>query len=167
MPTGMQELHRNPDAAEFETRASDAMTEASDAATANAIAARLGAVGIVPANRLRVRYRNGTVTLSGTLDWQFQRQAVLDHVRRHPSAHHVVDEIEVRPLLDAALLMQRIDSAARELSPFAPPTITVDIDGPRVTLRGQVATEALRKLAETTAWATPGVGLVENRIVVG
>jgi osmotically-inducible protein OsmY len=29
-----------------------------------------------------------------------------------------------------------------------------------------VASEALRSLAETTAWATPGVALVENRITI-
>lgn len=167
MPAGMQTSRFTDGPSDSDKVASDAAENARDLATANAIAARLGAVGVVPPNRLRISYRDGTVTVSGLLDWQFQRQAVLDHIRRHPSAHQVVDEIEVRPLLDAALLMQRIDSATRALVPGEVPAITVDIDGARVRLCGKVPSEAVRTLAETTAWATPGVALVENHLTIG
>lgn len=166
MPTGMQFTRFVPEGTDLDDPASVAVANAGDLATAKSISARLSAVGVVPANRLRITCRAGTVTVSGLLDWQFQRQAVLDQIRRHPGTHHVIDEIEVRPLLDAALLMQRIDSATSTRAPGEIAVIAIDIDGARVTLRGRVASEALRSLAETTAWATPGVALVENRITV-
>lgn len=167
MPTGLQSLQDAQNAPDHDDRATDAVASAQDMATANAIVARLATVAAVPANRLRITFRDGTVTVSGLVDWQFQRQAVLDQIRRHPGARNIIDEIEVRPLLDGALLMQRIESATRARNGGVLPAISVDIDGARVTLRGQVASEELKGLAETTAWATPGVGLVENRINVG
>lgn len=110
MQMAMGATRKDRDHGEYDRDVRTSVGDAKDAAIANAIAARLSAVGIVPANRLRIGYTDGTVTVSGLLDWQFQRQAVIDHLRRHTATQHIIDEIEVRPLLDPALLMQRIDS---------------------------------------------------------
>lgn len=139
---------------------------AADDRLARLVAVRLAASGIVPPGRLRLSAHSGTLTVSGLVDWQFQRQAVIDHVRHHPGVRHVLDEIEVRPLLDAGLLMQRIDGAVRGVDPALRLAISVEVEGSRVILAGHAPSLALRELVENTAWSTPGVTMVENRVAV-
>ncbi|HET7637577.1 MAG TPA: BON domain-containing protein [Ktedonobacteraceae bacterium] len=44
--------------------------------------------------------------------------------------------------------------------------ISVEVEGSKVILRGTVRSYAEKKAVEETAWASPGVTDVENRIVV-
>ena len=50
---------------------------------------------------------------------------------------------------------------------FDPQTITLAIDGGKVTLKGTVRSERERKMAAAAAWAEPGVTDVINELTVG
>jgi len=50
---------------------------------------------------------------------------------------------------------------------FDPKTITVKIDGPKVTLIGTVRSERERRMAAAAAWSHEGVSEVDNQLTVG
>jgi osmotically-inducible protein OsmY len=111
--------------------------------------------------------KNGSVTLTGAVDWEYQRNeaifiagnvlgvACVDdqiYLNRHtPSAGDVRSAIEKALLRDARLDAQRL---------------TVATSSGTVTLTGTVRTWPERAAAVAAAWAAPGVRTVDDRITV-
>jgi osmotically-inducible protein OsmY len=120
----------------------------------------------VPDDRLTVVAREGTVTLSGDVDWQYQREAACRAVRQLVGVKRLVDAIAVRPLARAADVRADIEAALRRYAEEDANNIRVETHGGEVVLSGSVHAAAERKRAEHAAWAAPGVESVRNEIVI-
>jgi osmotically-inducible protein OsmY len=106
------------------------------------------------------------VTLSGQVDWHFQKQAAAQEVTRLAGVVGVSDEVVVRPRVDAERLGSAITHAMGRSWFFDPETITVSAEAGRVHLGGTARTLHEKQVAASTAWAAPGVMSVQNDIVV-
>jgi osmotically-inducible protein OsmY len=79
----------------------------------------------------------------------------------------VVNEIELRPSVNAFGVKAKIENALKRDAQIDSNSITVESTGSEVILRGQVHSWRERRDAEHAAFGAPGVASVENLITVG
>jgi osmotically-inducible protein OsmY len=121
----------------------------------------------VPADRITVKVSEGWITLSGTVDWNYQKTAAEDLVRYLIGVKGVNNLVEVKPRVNATEVKAAIESALKRNATVDANRIKVETDGDNVTLRGAVRSWFERTEAERAAWAAPGVRAVDNRITIG
>jgi osmotically-inducible protein OsmY len=116
---------------------------------------------------VQLSVNDGTVTLSGTVTWQFERAAAARAVRYAKGVRAVHDEITIRPGVVAADLTTAIGAALLRNAELEAEHITVltHTDG-SVTLTGAVASWSERRQAEHVAWSAPGATRVTNLLTV-
>ena len=116
----------------------------------------------VPADRIAVKVENGVVTLSGEVDWQFQKTEA-DHIMHKLSGVvDVVNEIRVASTVHAFEVKEKLEKALQRSAEVEAARITVETDGGKVTLKGKVRAWYERDIAERAAWAAPGVTEVQK-----
>jgi len=122
---------------------------------------------MIPQGLVRIKVQHGWVTLEGTLDWQFQRYAAEDAVRRLSGVVGVHNMIKVNPRVQPADVKAKILAALKRDAELEAGSIVVDVKGDRVVLEGKVKAWHERRLAERAAWSAPGVASVEDNLRVG
>jgi osmotically-inducible protein OsmY len=120
----------------------------------------------LPAEGVRVKVEHGWITLSGEVDWAYQKEIATDDVRRLRGVVGVSNQIALRPGVDAGIISDSITHALHRSWLFDPMDIHVTAQAGRVRLTGEAPTPHDRRLAAATAWNTPGVVDVDNAIVV-
>lgn len=120
----------------------------------------------VPQDRVKVVVEKGWVTLSGELDWNFQRRAVERMIRPLKGVAGITDNIRLKALPIPLNLSNRIEAALTRQAMREARRIEILMDGSVVTLRGQVHSWAERNAAEGATWSAPGVSRVNNELVV-
>jgi osmotically-inducible protein OsmY len=120
----------------------------------------------LPADAVKVLVEGGWVTLLGEVDWQYQRQAAADAVRSLLGVTGVSDQIAVKPQVVAGSVKADIDAALKRRASSDAQTISVGVSGADVTLSGTVHSWTERALATDTAWATPGVRNVMDKMTL-
>jgi osmotically-inducible protein OsmY len=121
----------------------------------------------LPKDAVLVKAEKGWVTLTGTVDWQFQRIAAESAVRRLSGVMGVSNNIEVKPQVRPADVKTKIVNALKRNAELEADAIRVSVDNDTVTLEGKVKAWYERGIAERAAWSAPGVRKVEDRIAVG
>jgi osmotically-inducible protein OsmY len=121
----------------------------------------------IPKDRVKVKIEKGWVTLTGDVDWRFQRLAAEMDIRNLAGVMGVSNAIGIKPRFPAFDVENRIKAAFRRNAEFAAENIVVTADGDTVTLTGQVAGYHERTLAADTAWSAPGVTQVNDLLTVG
>ena len=121
---------------------------------------------MVPKDRLKVRVEHGAVTLSGDVDWSFQRSHAGRAVRALTGVVEVFNRIAVKSGPAPADLHRRIASAITRQAMREVDRIKADVQGGTVTLRGPVHSWAERRAAKGAVWAAPGVTAVIDEMVV-
>lgn len=121
---------------------------------------------MLPKNALKVRVEDGHVTLSGELDWQYQREAAERAIQRLYGVRSVANQILLRPQVMATDVKHRIEEALERHARIEAERVRVSVDGAKVKLEGKIDTWSDRNLVERAAWAAPGVTSVEDRLVV-
>ena len=132
---------------------------------AAAVLERLAWDVVVPRDRVKVKVENGWITLTGDVDWNFQREAAEDACRRMLGVVSVLNQIAIKPRVNASNIQEKIMIALHR-SWYEPVKIKVTADGGKVRLTGSVRTWYERQEAETAAWGAPGVTMVDDAIVV-
>ncbi len=140
--------------------------ERTDADIASAAVTALEWNVAVPQDHVKVKVQDGIVTLDGTVDWQFQREAAHDAVRHLAGVKWVNNQVVVRPTVSASEVKSKIESAFTRNALVDADGISVNVKGDQVTLNGTVRSWAEREEAERAAWAVPGVALVDDRVAV-
>ena len=141
-------------AEEIEVRLPSDTKRADDEIAARAVDILKWQVG-VPADRIRVKVEKGVVTLTGEVDWQFQKTEA-DHV----------DQIRVASPVHAVEVKEKIEKALQRSAELEASRITVETEGGRVILKGRVHAWYERDIAERAAWSAPGVTEVQDRITI-
>lgn len=121
---------------------------------------------MLPANALMVRVDNGQVTLTGELDWQYQREAAERALQRLYGVRSVINRITLKPQVLASDVKRRIEYALERQARIEAGQVRVSIDGGKVKLEGKVDNWPDRAAVERAAWAAPGVTSVEDRVVI-
>jgi osmotically-inducible protein OsmY len=111
----------------------------------------------LPAGVIRVMVEGGWVTLSGTVDWKYQKQSAADSIRHLMGVIGVSDQISIKPAVSATVVKSDIESALKRAALADAQNIAVTVHGTDVTLSGTVHNWAERETATNSAWSTPGV----------
>ncbi len=140
-------------------------SERTDEDIASAAANHLNWNSQVP-DTIKLKVSNGWITLQGIAEWQYQREKAARTVRSLRGVKAVLNEIELKPTVDAVDVKIKIEDALKRDSAIEAKDITVEAFGSNVTLRGNVHSSREREDAERAAFAAPGVAKVSNRITV-
>jgi osmotically-inducible protein OsmY len=132
---------------------------------ARAAVTRLAWNASLPRDAIKIAVEKGWVTLSGELDWGFERDAAAQEVRELWGVVGVTNKIRVKSRVDTFNLTSEITQALHR-SWLDPKGVKVSADGGRVTLSGYVGSWNDRALAGSTAWAAPGATDVENHLII-
>lgn len=109
----------------------------------------------------------GWVTLSGAVDWHYERVAAEEHVRKLAGVRGVTNEITIRPRIAETDIKSTIEAVLRRRAEIEAGQIRVLVhDGDKVTLEGEVGSMMERVAVETAAWSVPGVVAVDDRLRV-
>jgi osmotically-inducible protein OsmY len=109
----------------------------------------------------------GYVTLEGTAQWMFQRACAESAVAHLGGVRGVSNQIRVRPSVSVGRVKADIEAALLRCADVDARHVQVSVDGPIVTLSGQVSSWHEKQEAERAAWGAPGIARVENLITVG
>ncbi|MDP4006218.1 BON domain-containing protein [Methylobacterium sp. NEAU K] len=120
----------------------------------------------VPKGAVQVKVDAGRITLSGQIEWQFQKKAAEAAVRRLSGVSSIINLIAITPKASAPAIRETIVAALKREPELEADHITVRVDGSRVTLEGRVHAWHERDVVERAAWAAPGVTAVEDRLAV-
>ncbi|WP_019448196.1 BON domain-containing protein [Cupriavidus sp. BIS7] len=137
-----------------------------DADIARAAANVLGWNAMIPNDRVSIMVEHGAVTLTGTVDWNYQRMEAEHAVAGLFGVTGVANAIVVRPQADRRELSLLIKSAIERQAACDASHLTVAVLGGAVTLGGSLRTWAEREAAVNAAWSAPGVTSVNNNIRV-
>ncbi len=137
-----------------------------DGEIAAAAASKLRLNSLLPAGVVTVAVAGGWLTLSGELEWNFQRDAALREVGSLWGVAGVTNAILISPRDDVGALGADITRALYRAC-SDPGGIKVTAIAGRVRLTGAVPSWNDRTLATRIAWAAPGATAVENDLVIG
>jgi osmotically-inducible protein OsmY len=115
---------------------------------------------------VKVRVEKGWVTLSGEVDWHFQKESAQREIRNLMGVRGVTNLVTIKPRVDTVHLGDDIQHALHRSWFFDPEKVHVTVDGGSVKLTGTVDTWQDRRVAASTAWAARGTTSVENDLIV-
>lgn len=111
----------------------------------------------LPERSIKIKVEGGQVTLSGEVTWEYQRQAAVGAVRYLMGVKGVTDHLVIKPKVSAPAVKADIEAALKRRAQKDANEISVSVQGTDVTLTGKVHSWSERELANSTAWASPGV----------
>jgi osmotically-inducible protein OsmY len=122
--------------------------------------------GLVPAS-IDATVKDGFVTLTGTADWQYQRDEAEFVASNIVGALDVFDEIVLNyPTPDAGDVQESIKKAFKRNASLDANDLDISSDNGTVTIDGTVSSWAEHDEAIDAAWSAPGVTSVRDRMTV-
>jgi osmotically-inducible protein OsmY len=138
----------------------------SDADVAHAAQNVLQWLTALPPDSVKVMVEGGWVTLSGEVDWDFQRLAAMAAVSNLMGVTGVSDQIAIKTIVSSDSVKREIEASLKRRAKSDGQSIVVDVVGDRVTLSGTVHSWSERDLAKHSAWGTTGVRYVVDNLTV-
>lgn len=119
----------------------------------------------VPADKIAIKVEGGWLTLSGEVEWEYQRQFAANAVRYLAGVTGLSDEITIKRKVVPAMVHSDIEAALKRRAQHDSHEITVFVEGHEVTLGGLVHSWSERDLAVRSARGTPGVRNVIDHMI--
>jgi osmotically-inducible protein OsmY len=120
----------------------------------------------VPSDTVKAGVRDHMITLSGTVTWQYQREAAARAVMYIRGVTAVTNAISLTATAPKPGFKAEIEAAMQRNAQLDSREITVSVNGGEVTLHGNVRSWAEGRQAEYVAWSASGVTDVKNNLAV-
>jgi osmotically-inducible protein OsmY len=120
----------------------------------------------IPEGSVKAEVRDHIVTLTGTVDWNYQRDAAARAVERIVGVLWVDNSVHLKPRATAVGTESVIKKAFIRDATLDADAISVTIHGDEATLTGTVHSWAERRRAGRAAWSAPAVGRIKNELIV-
>jgi len=122
---------------------------------------------VVPFEAIQVTVHSGLVTLTGKVNWQYQKSSAEASIRRLAGVRAVINNIEIEPHADAKNVKGRIEAALKRHAEVEAKDIRVTVrDDSEVLLEGKVRSWGEKRAVENAAWSACGVKNVRDRLIV-
>ena len=116
---------------------------------------------------LRVKVVHGWVTLTGRVDWHYQRAAAEAAVRGLDGVRGITNKILLAPAPQARGILRQIRHALGRHAEIGSGDIRVAVrDSGTVRVEGRVGNWSARQAVERAVWSAPGVRRVEDRLEI-
>ena len=120
----------------------------------------------VPSDLVKVSVENGWVTLEGTTEWNYQKEAAQKAIRHLAGVKGVTNLIKINSSIKDHVEKIAIERAIQRRWSVSDQNIHVSVSGNRVKLTGTVDSIFQKDEAAHLAWQAPGVWTVDNELVV-
>lgn len=107
---------------------------------------------------------NGFVTLTGEVEWHFQKIAAANAIRYLTGVKGIYNNISVKPKVSITAVKSDIDAAINRRAQSDIQNIKVLVNGSEVTITGKVHDWSEKNLVIDAAWAVPGVRNVVDKM---
>lgn len=124
----------------------------------------LSSRALVPVEHVRVVVEKGWITLSGEVEWDYERRSAEKALRERPGVVGISDLIGLRKKPTPAHLAQRIQCALEREAGREAKRIRVEVPGDEVTPHGEVNSGFERATAQGAVWSAPGVAPVFSEL---
>jgi osmotically-inducible protein OsmY len=123
---------------------------------------------LLPHNAIRVTVQDGWVTLSGQLDWNYQRDIAENDVRRLGGVVGVINDISLKQVTRTVDVKQLIADALQRHAKIEARHVSVSVhDGGKVRLDGEIDSREEHQAIVRAAWSAAGVHAVDDRLRIG
>lgn len=123
-------------------------------------------LGAAVGDNVQVVVHRGHVTLTGRVEWLFQKVRAERAVKHVPGILGVFNHITVRPVSAQRDIQRRIVRSLHHHADLDAHQIKVTVENDKATLTGTVPTWMQREAAEQAAGSAPGITRVDNQILV-
>ncbi|EJL76425.1 BON domain-containing protein [Variovorax sp. Varisp85] len=121
---------------------------------------------LVPDDKIHPMVEKGWLTLNGEVEWDYQRSAAESAVCNLMGVTGVSNLVKVKPKVSPADIEKKIHDALSRQADREARQLAITVSGSQVTLRGTVHSWTERDAVQGAAWATPGVTVVVNDLLV-
>lgn len=121
---------------------------------------------LVPHEDIKIEVNDGFVTLSGEVQWNYQKEEAEKAIRRLTGVKGITNLITLaKKVLPSDVKQQILNEFKRNVEVDAN-NIEIEVNGSEVILKGKVHSWQEIKEATRAAWSVPGVTMVTNRLVI-
>ncbi|CAN5579073.1 BON domain-containing protein [soil metagenome] len=154
-------------AVEMDVRLPGGLSLRNDADIARSVETALEWMTDLPRGGVKVSVESGWITLTGEVDFDYQRRAATRGVRYLMGVTGVSDQITLAPqTITQGDVKTSIEGALHRRARADARDIVVDVDGTQVTLSGHVSSWTEAEVARHSAWNTRGVQSVVDKLTV-
>ena len=122
---------------------------------------------MIPQDAVKVTVQKGWVTLTGEVNWQYQRKAAEDAIWKLSGVTGVTDSISLKPTVSVSDIKKKIEDALTRHAQIEAQAVRVHVrDGNKVSLEGMVDNWDEREAIENAAWSVAGVQSVDDRLTI-
>ncbi len=115
-------------------------------------------------NTVTVSVQDSRITLTGEVEWQYQREAAEQAVRFLTGVVSVTNSLSINAKASTAQVKEKVEAALLRQAAVDAENITVTTSGGKVTLSGRASGWQAAQAASDAAWSAPGVTAVVDEI---
>ncbi|MFX0558625.1 BON domain-containing protein [Maribacter sp. CXY002] len=121
---------------------------------------------LIPKDSIMVKVDNGFVYLSGSVPWEYQKNAAKNTVENLIGVKGVINTVQIDQNVSTVEVKEKIKNAYKRSASIDSAKINVTVDGSTITLAGTVTSIIEKEEAEKAAYLSPGITKVKNELKV-